>query len=992
MPRIEILRRDLPVRISVGKDGPVWRVGAEGFAVEAKGPNPPPELFANLGPESFQVWGHPGASEVIARVALDVTDRQLDAEPWEALLARALPQIPLVVRTSPVRPRFANANLKLPLRILEFGAPKGASVAPAIRGIFSHQDPEAVRQAVVVTSAKEWRAPADWPVVDVLHIGAWPAPPHPLTNDAEREGTLGWFARWTAAWQTRLLAFHCETEAQAAVARSMAQRLCAKGGPAVVIGPAGDEGFWSPFYQRLIHDDPLDLAVARTPGAGPTLFGGAGREEGARVSNAGLAVVGFVNRGWGRVSALSRTVSDDSAGERPGLVDFAKDFIGKWVYELQESMGLLPMAHAVRDLRNQVRTGDLKLPEGSRRPASFTVPSADAAPPERFVNAAFRQEADGELATVTPTDGPLQSGRAYQFGVWIGEPARETPALDAKALLEEDFQWSAEQQGTWVEIGVVGIGCDVAGDPVQPLWLPRTGFSDTAYFSVSFPEAGHVGQIRYGLYYQNNLIQSYRMAALIGPTEKDFRTEIARALSVDAERVNGWHQARLEYSRSSALDAVERKAGRAITIVANELLGDDIVTVKGTDVFETRVYPDGEMKKIVPKVREALYEIAYGAPGGSYRFGPWAENPDGMLADAIRSLAETGYRLFLNLAPDPATQDALNTALTGERKVIHVAQLVREKVVPWAFVYDREYDAATKTRDGKPVQQGVCLAGLGSPGAECGVWDACLLSPKIRASREAAGEPAYLESTVACPLRFWGFRHVIEAPPQQVRDEKQDAREEAACIVPNGPLQFAAGLNGQLPTCSSHWAQLRGLGAGSGPLSDPLYDRDAILDRLRAQDVDFIYFFCHARGGQFDDAQIDPPYLEFQREGAAEAEKILPQNFAGKTKWEHRPLVFLNACGTLGYSPDALSPFLKTLVDGRGAAGVLGTEIPVPEVLAGEVACAFIGRFVKGTSAGTALLEARRELLSRKNPLGLVYTLYAPAALAVDVDGDGKCA
>ena len=113
MPRIEILRRDLPVRISAGKDGPAWRVGAEGFAVEAKGPNPPPELFANLGPESFQVWGHPGASEVIARVALDVADRQLDAEPWEALLARALPQIPLaganVARSAALRQRESQA-------------------------------------------------------------------------------------------------------------------------------------------------------------------------------------------------------------------------------------------------------------------------------------------------------------------------------------------------------------------------------------------------------------------------------------------------------------------------------------------------------------------------------------------------------------------------------------------------------------------------------------------------------------------------------------------------------------------------------------------------------------------------------------------------------------------------------------------------------------------------------------------------------------------
>jgi hypothetical protein len=72
-----------------------------------------------------------------------------------------------------------------------------------------------------------------------------------------------------------------------------------------------------------------------------------------------------------------------------------------------------------------------------------------------------------------------------------------------------------------------------------------------------------------------------------------------------------------------------------------------------------------------------------------------------------------------------------------------------------------------------------------------------------------------------------------------------------------------------------------------------------------------------------------------------------------------------------------------TLVEGRLAAGVLGTEVPVVEILAGEVAHLFIVRFVKGAQAGAALLDVRRQLLNNKNPLGLVYTLFAPAELAI---------
>jgi hypothetical protein len=91
--------------------------------------------------------------------------------------------------------------------------------------------------------------------------------------------------------------------------------------------------------------------------------------------------------------------------------------------------------------------------------------------------------------------------------------------------------------------------------------------------------------------------------------------------------------------------------------------------------------------------------------------------------------------------------------------------------------------------------------------------------------------------------------------------------------------------------------------------------------------------------------------------------------------------VFLNGCFTAGFRPDALSPFISRLVEDRAASGVIGTEITVFEPFAAELALLFLARFLAGQSAGDALLEARRILLARRNPLGLVYTLYAAADL-----------
>jgi hypothetical protein len=158
---------------------------------------------------------------------------------------------------------------------------------------------------------------------------------------------------------------------------------------------------------------------------------------------------------------------------------------------------------------------------------------------------------------------------------------------------------------------------------------------------------------------------------------------------------------------------------------------------------------------------------------------------------------------------------------------------------------------------------------------------------------------------------------------------------------------------------------------------------------LRDPQLDIIYFFCHAFGGQAN-SEVDPPYLQFQ---AAQGQpgKITPQNFSNVGPWPHGPLVILNACGTLGYSPDALSPFLKQLVDGRGASGILGTEVPVAEILATSFALRFIEDLMKGKKAGEILLNTRRQFMAEHIPLGLVYTLFASADLAIDIDGDGKC-
>jgi hypothetical protein len=249
-----------------------------------------------------------------------------------------------------------------------------------------------------------------------------------------------------------------------------------------------------------------------------------------------------------------------------------------------------------------------------------------------------------------------------------------------------------------------------------------------------------------------------------------------------------------------------------------------------------------------------------------------------------------------------------------------------------------------------------------------------LLHTDLIKKREAEGKPRLLRETVACPLHFWGFKHIIEIPPQQVKPEGTAPTQRDLILSENG-VQMIAGMNAHLRLWSAHSTSLKKFPWKSQA------SRLAVFNKaLQDPGLDLIYFYCHAGGGRTDPAGYDP-YLLFQDTAQTNPEKMRSADFPRNPQWAHHPLVFLNGCGTVGFSPDALSPFIEKLVEDLGAAGVIGTEITVWEELATVVAESFLNSFLGGNDAGKALLDVRRSLLAKKNPLGLVYTLYAPAHL-----------
>ena len=612
---------------------------------------------------------------------------------------------------------------------------------------------------------------------------------------------------------------------------------------------------------------------------------------------------------------------------------------------------------------------------------------------ERWVNPSlWAPDGAGASEPVPQAGARLVVGRVYHLGIGVGRRDTRVRVESAMPFLEEVLKLRPEDEGTWVEIAVTGIGFDVLGSPVQELWLPRGADTETLRFAV-VPRDRGVAVLRYIVYHRNNVVQTFRLAALTGDEgavdDPGGPALLARALDLEpgSLRGEGW-LARLEFSVVSGTEGIASRPARDLSIVANDLGGRPVVTVKSAGDYDVR-FP-GNMAPEVQRLRALLDSLATepSDAGALYRFGradparPNAGDDEGLKA-ALVTLAHAGWNLYTQLL-NGEMRAALGPLLEQDgQRTIKVAHVLIEKVIPWSLVYDRPFSRnAAAGGDGVVPAVDACLAALpaadGTPSPVVCGGPGCLLSGEVREQRLRDGLPPFTAGSVACPRRFWGFRHVVEVSPKPVPAGGTPVAEVDA-VLSGTPARLMAAFNGSLLLARPHLGRLEEIddllpGAAWGAeFAGPMVRR-----KLLQPDLDLIYLYCHARGGAGDPGGM--PRLEFVDDAQAPV-VVEPADLVDDGAWAHHPLVILNGCGTVGFSPDALSPFIPILVDDRGAAGLLGTEISVWEQLATEFAEHFIRAFLSGRTAGAALLEARRILLAQRNPLGLAYTLYANSDL-----------
>ncbi|QRN97835.1 CHAT domain-containing protein [Archangium violaceum] len=942
-----------------------------------------------------------GTSRFLPRVVLDIQDARLASIDWETPLREWMPDVQ-VVRASPVRPRAERIPLTLPLRIVEVGGgPRRAPrtqrpgivrelVSQVFRATTGWERAVEVGRCETPESLASFREDSGWRTAEVLHFQGQPRIARELTSvlstaSPDEPGTLGWLLRLTDSWQTRLVVIEDDSW-PGVLLRRLAQALVERGGPAVLLALRASGDWRQRLYEGLVHDMPLD-AIRQEPGL--SLFVGAGREELLRVSSIAESLT--------RPEVAEDLVRELEARNRiepralPGLrrmLERMKGQLDGWVFDQHEREGVLPLSQELASLRGRLKVPRLSTP-GSWSLESFLGPETSPESP-RHVNALLHEEgADGRPRLLAPGPTRLTPGEVVHLGVQLGPRDELVRNIGTSALLEEALHWTVGAEGLFLEVGVTGMDFDVLGDPVQELWLPRTGASDAVFFALT-PRADTriegVARLRLCLYQKGNLVQSFRLAALVrrpGEEEPD-RNERARrlacALDVDVAQVlqagDVGYLTRLEYGAGGALWSLPALPPRALSFTVNQSAGQEVVTVKGQDLFEVRV--GGNLADVVRRLRDALTSASTDA-AGNYRFIHQERPNQGDPAHfdtVMRELARHGWDLFTQLVPTNKARARVGSALEADFQVIHAAHVHLENVIPWALVYDRYYDA-----DNQGDAHATCLAALpgadGAPGArECGEHPSCPLHP----SRVAEG---YSEDTVVCPRHFWGFRHIVEVPPEQVRGLEEIPPEPASAVACSRPVQLVLGQHGGLLLASTHAEELE-VALRATPLPAVIAraaDRDSLLKTLKVEPPpDIVYLYCHARaqGQPGDDARAPKePHLELGPQG--KLGWITASQVVGP-EWPHRPLVFLNGCGTAAFDATQPAQLILNLM-ARGAGGVIGTEVTIWEALAAEVALRFFKAFLGQRPAGEALLVARRALLGKYNPLGLVYTLYGHAEL-----------
>jgi hypothetical protein len=241
------------------------------------------------------------------------------------------------------------------------------------------------------------------------------------------------------------------------------------------------------------------------------------------------------------------------------------------------------------------------------------------------------------------------------------------------------------------------------------------------------------------------------------------------------------------------------------------------------------------------------------------------------------------------------------------------------------------------------------------------------------------------DSSVVCPHGFWGIEHIIEQLPIRYGepvDPDEDTATLGYVIENHDRLYIEAIMHHDFARCRQHLVDLANVVKPVSPQSlsiRPVFSKQELREGLTVQTDTWaapqvLYFFSHGE-------RLGQQTLVIGANNNAD-ETITELEIAEHWPPVHAPLVVMNGCSTGAYGPWDYGSLIRAFQK-RGAAGVVGTQSTVIDLLAQDYGFRFFKKLFAQEPVGRAMQQTNRELMELCNPYGLVYSLFASANLVL---------
>jgi CHAT domain len=571
-------------------------------------------------------------------------------------------------------------------------------------------------------------------------------------------------------------------------------------------------------------------------------------------------------------------------------------------------------------------------------------------------------------------DRPLEPGGDYELLVNLGPYDPRSLVMDAEEANFDSTLLPPTSTGHWLDVVVSGGEGWIDGSRRRALFLPLRGSSwvcgcapggrhecaeqaRAPYVSVPLrmPARACVVAVEVAIYYGAAVVHAQ-----------------ALTLPVGVPGASGPF-AKVTYSLTSSFASLGDFAERSMSVLLDaDHDGNHRMYVNGVRLapFTFNLSHDAAFNAM-SRARELLFRAhLYEQDGKWYSHYDNARQTkaDDEYEQDLRQLAKAGAELFAALFPDPDDSRALQQMLAheaqarGRAPVVQLAQSTQSQpMVPWQLVYDLDVGS-------DPDRYQPCPSVLEwGPRRPEGVR-----IPARCPHQERHGEEPL------CPFGFWGFAHVLEVPPSVTTELAHVVSEDHSQIA----TVVAASSTLDAEETARHLEALETLGG----VEPPLERVAALRKRLGSSDMDVVYLYCHGGRNEPTGATAADPVLEL---GPDRRDRFQPLDVSmwarkwARDHWRSRhPVVVLNGCHTAEMLPDTLAGFVVGFVAAR-AAGVIGTEVSLDQRFAGTAMELFLDDLHAGASVGQAMRHMRWELLSRGNIMGLAYSPYCAATLAL---------